>query len=62
MGVSLLMLTPCNPTGEVFSVRAIKDDAAIGHSADGFWGDHNRVYCDVRIFNPLPSSQSMSAC
>ena len=54
-------------TGEVFSgASAIKDDAArLDIAADGFWGDHReRVYCDVRIFNPLAPSnnQSMSAC
>ena len=54
-------------TGEVLSgASAIKDDAArLDIAADGFWGDHReRVYCDVRIFNPLAPSnnQSMSAC
>ena len=50
-------------TGEVLSgASAIKDDAArLDIAADGFWGDHReRVYCDVRIFNPLAPSNNQS--
>ena len=48
--------------GETFSGSSVNtnDGARVDVAADNFWGDHQRVFLDVKVFNPYAPSYKKS--
>ena len=51
-------------TGEVLHGRSanVQDDSRVGIRSKGFWYQHQDAFFDVRVFNPLASSNQNSSC